>query len=450
MKRFTEYLNEDFDPAIYNSDGAISINDPTVVDALNANLDASTSSSFRTPYNALEEVRKVLAYYKIFLPKSIFLDQNHGNDVFEISQFGEKMGMNNDGEVVAASDSSLFLYFEWSMDEKGMYDVFASIVNSEELEEIMADFDAEVEDDESELNESIAEKTKMLYKLVNKMNTEKQMNEMPMPDLKKKMDAKKASLPNMMKEDDMDKFDDDDKPKKPKKAMKYRHETSGKEIMHTGTPPKGYKIVKESEQLDEVSRKKATSAYAAANDPGYYHPKAEKILKHIERKFGSKAADDAETHAYTSHFGRGTPKKGKDSLSGGLRQYASDKLTKSGKIPKNTQTAMKNRMDPKKWQGHGRKVGGPKKKLPEETQLNELSKKTLGDYIKKASHDVATKSAATGRYADRANKARDEMKKGDYKNWPQGKKDDEFADKMFKKSWKRRKGIAKAVDKITK
>jgi hypothetical protein len=330
MKRFTEYLNEDFDPAIYNSDGAISINDPTVIDAMNSNLDASTSSSFRTPYNALEEVRKVLAYYKIFLPKSIFLDQNHGNDVFEISQFGEKMGMNNDGEVVAASDSSLFLYFEWSMDEKGMYDAFASVVNDEELEEIMTDFDAEVEDDESELNESIAEKTKMLYKLVNKMNAEKQMTEMPMPNLKKKMDAKKATLPNMMKEDDMDKFDDDDKPKKPKKAKEYEHETSKKRIMHTGTPPKDYKLVKESEQL------------------------------------------------------------------------------------------------------------------------NELSKKTLGNYIKKASHDVATKSAATGRYADRANKARDEMKKGDYKNWPQGKKDDEFADKMFKKSWKRRKGIAKAVDKITK
>jgi rubrerythrin len=154
------------------------------------------------------------------------------------------MGMNNDGEVVAASNSSLFLYFEWSMDENGMYDVFASVVNDEELEEIMADFDAEVEDDESELNESIAEKTKMLYKLVNKMNAEKQMSEMPMPDLKKKMSAKKATLPNMMKEDDMNKFDDDDKPRKKEKVREYEHETSQKRIMHTGTPPKGYKLVK--------------------------------------------------------------------------------------------------------------------------------------------------------------------------------------------------------------
>ena len=42
------------------------------------------------------------------------------------------------------------------------------------------------------------------------------------------------------------------------------------------------------------------------------------------------------------------------------------------------------------------------------------------------------------------------MKKGDYSDWQQGKKDDEFADKMFKKSWKRRQGIAKATNKLTK
>jgi hypothetical protein len=93
-------------------------------------------------------------------------------------------------------------------------------------------------------------------------------------------------------------------------------------------------------------------------------------------------------------------------------------------------------------------LSSARKKGLEEEQLDELKKSTLKSYIKKASHDVATKSAAVGRYADRANKARDEMMKGDYKNWQQGKKDDEFTDKMFKKSWKRRKGIEKAVNKL--
>jgi hypothetical protein len=87
----------------------------------------------------------------------------------------------------------------------------------------------------------------------------------------------------------------------------------------------------------------------------------------------------------------------------------------------------------------------------EEVELDELSKKTLGSYVKGASQDIATKSAATGRYAERANKASDDMKKtGDYSQYTQKRKDDETADKMFNKSWKRRLGVAKAVDKLTK
>ena len=87
----------------------------------------------------------------------------------------------------------------------------------------------------------------------------------------------------------------------------------------------------------------------------------------------------------------------------------------------------------------------------EAEQIDELSKKTLGSYVKKASHDVATKSAATGRYAERANKEEDDRKKtGDYSGYRQGRKDNETADKMFGKSWKRRQGIAKATDKLTK
>ena len=89
-------------------------------------------------------------------------------------------------------------------------------------------------------------------------------------------------------------------------------------------------------------------------------------------------------------------------------------------------------------------------------QINEIGdtpkgRAALGSYVKKASHDVATKSAATGRYAERANKEEDNRKKNkDYSGYQQGRKDNATADKMFNKSWKRREGIAKAVDKLTK
>lgn len=241
MKRFTEYLNEDFDPAIFNQDGGISIDDPTVVDAINSNLEVSTANDYRTPYNALEEIRKVLAYYKIFLPKGTFLDQNHGHDVFQISQFGEKMGMNNQGEVVTASDSSLFVYFEWSLNEKGLYDTFACVCNQEELDDILDDFESEVEDKDSDLQESHSPSklSMMLYKAVNQAKADKQksdveeyiesekqgktftqMCEEPMPDLKKKMGAKKVTLSNMMRKEEKS---DDDKASDAVRKVQARH-----------------------------------------------------------------------------------------------------------------------------------------------------------------------------------------------------------------------------------
>ena len=76
--------------------------------------------------------------------------------------------------------------------------------------------------------------------------------------------------------------------------------------------------------------------------------------------------------------------------------------------------------------------------------LQELSKKTLGSYIKKASHDVAHKGAATREFSNRSEKDR---KDGNYVG---ARKNSDLSDKVFNKSWKRRQGMAKAVDKLTK
>jgi hypothetical protein len=87
----------------------------------------------------------------------------------------------------------------------------------------------------------------------------------------------------------------------------------------------------------------------------------------------------------------------------------------------------------------------PTKETNEEVEnLDELSKKTLGSYVKKASHDVATRAAATSRYGEREEVAR---KSGDYDS---ARKNSKIADKAFNKGWKRRANMAKAVDKLTK
>jgi hypothetical protein len=95
---------------------------------------------------------------------------------------------------------------------------------------------------------------------------------------------------------------------------------------------------------------------------------------------------------------------------------------------------------------YGGKTGDEIAKMKKEEieQVNELEKSTLGSYIKKASHDVATKSALTRHFAT---KSRDEKEK---QNYTQARKDDETSNKLFNKSWKRRQGIAKAVDRLTK
>jgi hypothetical protein len=77
-------------------------------------------------------------------------------------------------------------------------------------------------------------------------------------------------------------------------------------------------------------------------------------------------------------------------------------------------------------------------------QIDELDKSTLGSYIKKSSHDVAAKGAATRQFANDSEAARKDQ------NYVDARKSMQKADKTFAKSWKRREGMAKAVDRLTK
>jgi hypothetical protein len=77
-------------------------------------------------------------------------------------------------------------------------------------------------------------------------------------------------------------------------------------------------------------------------------------------------------------------------------------------------------------------------------QLDELKKSTLASYVKKASHDVAAKGAATRQFANDSEAARKDSRYND------AKKSMEKADKTFAKSWKRRENMGKAVDRLAK
>jgi hypothetical protein len=500
-----ENVEEDFDTSINVEGGSIDINDDAVLDAVNRKLAGLTTKSCITPYIKLQKIRELLAYYNIFLPQTVFLEGDDGNEVFEISQFGEKIGMDNQGVVKKKNSDGLYLYFEWVTNDSGMIDVFAEIVDKEELEELLSDFKEENDDGEDDDEDSDGAETSFdTYKASNMNEDWKATGQLAgavttrakwrnkdwenkSEDDKKKWreDAKKRivnspkyqeKLAKMNKksltEDDMDLFDDDDKPKKKeKKAKAFVHKTSGKEIKSVGKAPSGdwkklkeerldeisagkaekayqsaknklldndimvgmtkgatrkkwlkksdkrrdqavkfanyagkkryeagkkldeaagkdiLKTVKE-ERLDEISQKKATNSYVSGTDFEYDdHPKAEKILSHIRKKFGAKAEKNAVSAADVSYWGRGTPRPGRDALSGGLRagRGLSNKLTKSGKIPKNTQKGMKNIMKKDSWSY--RKPVGPKGYLPED-RLDELKDATHMSYRAKARNQI--------------------------------------------------------------
>lgn len=147
MKTLRE-LREETMPYALDDKGRIGIDDEDAVENINSLLTGITAGSFQTPYIALEKVRKTLANFHIHLPKMTFDDGDEDYAVFEISQFGNKMGMTNSGEFVKKDGSGYYLYFEYALGGMGNYNVFAEIVNEEDLSELMADNE---EDDDDEI-----------------------------------------------------------------------------------------------------------------------------------------------------------------------------------------------------------------------------------------------------------------------------------------------------------
>ncbi len=173
MKKFKEFLNEEMMPFAQTEKGFVGVDNGPVRDNINIHLASITAKPYATPYHAMEMVRKVLAPFSIFPPHMNFLDGDSGHEVFEINQFGDKMGMTNDGTVVVKNADPYFVYFEYAMNDKGGFDIFCEIVTEDELSEIMADLEAEMEDgDTTDGNMEDAEDSFDEYKSENQIKEE--------------------------------------------------------------------------------------------------------------------------------------------------------------------------------------------------------------------------------------------------------------------------------------
>jgi hypothetical protein len=133
MHSFKDYLKEEVMPTVL-SNGSIDIANESVRDEINAYLYSIATRPCVTPYVALNRMRKLLAYFHIYLPKRAYMEGRHGVEVWGINQFGDKMGMTDQGEFVKSVPAKFHLFFHYHL-VGSHYFIDAKIVNDEELED---------------------------------------------------------------------------------------------------------------------------------------------------------------------------------------------------------------------------------------------------------------------------------------------------------------------------
>jgi hypothetical protein len=132
MKTFREHLNEEVKIGALAS-GGIDIERDAIRDEINGILASIAARPCVTPYSSLNKVRKALSYFSIFLPKRVYLEGRHGIEVWEVNQFGDKMGVTDQGEWIHHVPAKYYLFFHYHR-MGGMYYLETKIVDEAELE----------------------------------------------------------------------------------------------------------------------------------------------------------------------------------------------------------------------------------------------------------------------------------------------------------------------------
>lgn len=192
------------------------------------------------------------------------------------------------------------------------------------------------------------------------------------------------------------------------------------------TITKAHKIAKSIEKNEEVDLDEAKLSASQRdrlddlilNVHTTTHPeydgdeRPQKYLKAIEKEFGAKIAKQVDDGSEQMHFGRDNQAFGHDKLAS--RQWSSKfrggpRVTAAGKMNKQDVGALKTRIK------NDKKFGGLLKsvKLPEEVKLDEISKKTLGSYVKKASKSADTHFDKAGMALAKAQDAGERASKSD-------------------------------------
>lgn len=147
MKNFRDFIKEEVLPSVQVADGGLDIEKPAVRAAINAAIAGVVSQPAVTPYVVFNRLSKLLAQYHIVLPKR-FLEGDKGVEVFEIRQFGHRMGMTDGGEFVNHVPSTHYLFLQYGIISPfgityakpvvgGMFRVSARLVDRAELDQLL-------------------------------------------------------------------------------------------------------------------------------------------------------------------------------------------------------------------------------------------------------------------------------------------------------------------------
>ena len=366
MKSFQKFISEEVLPTAMVQDGSFDLENEVVRDQINMILAGICSHSHVTPYVTLRKVSKALAYFSIILPKKTFLEGRKGIEVYEMMQFGERMGMTDQGEFVREVPTKFYLFFDYR-GMLGMFSCMAKVVSKAELDKLldMAEVTLGLHEDaecrqnsakasapKEEMQDITDDEKKVGNKKAVAASEKKSLDETRMPA---SVIKHKQRIANMTPEERAKKFAG--KSQEELKAMARRH-GFGKDSNEYS------KHVKE-EQIDEVSKGKAIRAYAAGSTYNYddEHPKSDAIKSHIVRKFGKKAGEHADKASHVSLYGRDNRSNRVDQLAH-AKPSSEMRKTKSGKIHKQDVASKKSEI---KFRKDMSKFDAKRGHLPEET-----------------------------------------------------------------------------------
>jgi hypothetical protein len=147
MKSFRNFISEEVLPSVQVADGSLDISKPAVRAAINAAIAGVVSQPAVTPYVVFNRLSKLLAQYHIVLPKR-FLEGDKGVEVFELKQFGHRMGMTDSGEFINEVPTTHYLFLQYGILTPmgvtyakplvgGMFRVTARLVDKAELDKLL-------------------------------------------------------------------------------------------------------------------------------------------------------------------------------------------------------------------------------------------------------------------------------------------------------------------------